>query len=481
MKVIIVAAAFVFLFSAGCEQEISTSPPEILKPNTGMLFIDSKPDSFEIFFNNIQTGYFTPDTVKYWPEGMYKLTLKRRFWRDSITTINIEAGTLATHFFDFTQNPAMRGKLDCYTIPPGASIILDDSVTGRATPWIFENLMPGMHKLQYKLYNHRDGFTTAYIYSGITNAAPDVFLVDTSIWVHFNTKNAEIPFDYLTDIAIEKGYIKWFGTYNAGLVMYDDNEWITYTTNNSGLPDNFVNCIFIDSKNKKWIGTLGGFASFDGLNWEVFNTDNSPLPDDNVTAIYEDIKNNELWIGTHRKGLVRISGNSWTIYDTSNSHLPSNYIQTIYIDKSGNRWIGSSFLGLSLDSRLSKFNIDRYDTSWITAYTVRAIEEDKNMTIWFAAGDIFPTEGKYGSVSDSLIILKSPLNSLSDMTIDANNNFWFISFTEGMAKYLEGTWEFLKHSSKGLRTNALRSIAIDGQGHKWITSFGEGLIKYKGN
>lgn len=148
---------------------------------------------------------------------------------------------------------------------------------------------------------------------------------------------------FVTSIAVEANKTtKWIGTLDKGLIQMWGSLNYTNTYNSTfggGLPDNYVRCVVIDSYNNKWIGTNNGLAKFDGSKWTNYNTSNSQIPNNTILSMSLDV-NNSIWVGT-LSGLAKFDGTTWKAFNTTNSSLPSNYISSLMIDNNGTKWIGT--------------------------------------------------------------------------------------------------------------------------------------------
>jgi ligand-binding sensor domain-containing protein len=143
--------------------------------------------------------------------------------------------------------------------------------------------------------------------------------------------------------------VMWFGAAeyywdnSGGLVSFDGvSTWKIYNTGNADLPENFVTDVAVDLAGNIWAATRGGgLAKFNGTTtWQVFNQANSGLPSDKVHAVTTD-SSGRLWIGTHA-GLAVFNGtDNWKVLDISNSGLPHNVVTSIAIDADGNKWIAT--------------------------------------------------------------------------------------------------------------------------------------------
>ena len=104
----------------GCEQEISTSPIEP-EPQKGKIVFDSNPQGFTIFINGRNTGSITPDSLSFLDADNYQITLKKKYYKDSVFTLELLQDERKNLFIDFISNPTMYGKINLFSIPAGAS------------------------------------------------------------------------------------------------------------------------------------------------------------------------------------------------------------------------------------------------------------------------------------------------------------------------------------------------------------------------
>jgi len=335
----------VALLSLSCNKEVSVTEP-VTKPSSGFVYIESIPTGANIYLNGIKTGQTTPDSIKWLGEGENKILLRLNGYRDSSITVNIEETEKQFITVDFTKNPGMRGSIEITSEPTGASIIFNDSLLNKVTPYTINNLLPGEYKISLTKYNHRADSVFAYVESRkITEIKKS--LVDTSIWVVYNRKYSSIPTDFIICIAVDKiNNDKWIGTDQKGVVVYDEKEWKIYNTGNSPISDDRINCIYIDNENVKWIGTTsGGIARYDGNNWQIFNKSNSGLPSDYITSIKKS-PDREIWAATLGGGIARFDGTGWTAYNSKNTSFPDDNINDIEFDERKNIYLATVSKGV---------------------------------------------------------------------------------------------------------------------------------------
>ncbi|OGU57346.1 MAG: hypothetical protein A2V66_03130 [Ignavibacteria bacterium RBG_13_36_8] len=295
-----------FVFSIiSCEREISVTPPDEPPPD-GFLLIDSWPDGASIYINGRDRRRITPDSVTWFETGDYEVTLKKEFFRDTAFYVHVTEGERSEIFIDYLSNPSMLGNINCISNPGGALITLDDSNTSFITPFTVGNLIPGYHSVKYSMDNHRDKEVTVIVRSNQTTNA-EATLVDTTIWMDYNTSNSGLPSNDLTCVLSDSRGVLWIGTYTDGLVKYINGSWVNYLESNSDLSDNITRCIGEDPYGNIWVGMFDGlteiipssntsFAALDDILFK-WNFRNSSLLSMRINGIASN-ENGEMWFGT---------------------------------------------------------------------------------------------------------------------------------------------------------------------------------------
>jgi len=464
------------LLSFSCERNISVSPLEEVPPN-GIIFIDSYPQKAKIFVDGINTGRTTPDSVRWLKLGEHKILLRLEGWSDTSFIVNLIGLNRNEIKVDFSKNPRMFGGIECITNPPGADILINDSLTGLITPADLYRLLPGEYEIRFKKKWYLDYTTTVNVTSG-NKINISATLTDTISFVPYRAGISKIPTDYLLSLVIDKNNVKWIGTDGFGLVAYNDKDWIVYNTSNSGLPDNRIQCLFLDNEDILWIGTTNfGLVKFDGKNWVIYDKDNSDLPDNSITAIAKD-NSGTIWIGTYSNGLAYYDGNIWDHYDMTNSKIPSEQIRAIAVDDKNVIWVNSLHTGVFSFDGVSWTRTDGGFSMLPSEGTSLFIDADK--TIWAGYWDGLAKKeikGGFSKVSDIFT------QSITCIATDNKNQIYLGAYGAGLNLYSEAfpkkyVWNV---SNSGLSNNTINAIAIDKNNVKWLATFGGGLVKFRGN
>ncbi|GAL70217.1 type IX secretion system anionic LPS delivery protein PorZ [Jejuia pallidilutea] len=158
------------------------------------------------------------------------------------------------------------------------------------------------------------------------------------------SKEANLPHEYVTTLALDNRSQLWIGTIEGLRVLYNtsgffEDENITadeIIISEDGVAKEllfkqFVSKIVVDGSNNKWVGTVGSglfYFSSDGQQTIFhFTKENSPLPSNNISEISLDESNGTLYIATE-KGLVSFkTGSSSTTEGFATSHVYPNPVR----------------------------------------------------------------------------------------------------------------------------------------------------------
>lgn len=82
-------------------------------------------------------------------------------------------------------------------------------------------------------------------------------------WIFYNTFTSSIPTNSATYILVDNN-LKYIPTIEDGLVIYNGIDFISYNISNSNMPDNYLYCIEKDTNGVFWMGSYnGGLIKFD--------------------------------------------------------------------------------------------------------------------------------------------------------------------------------------------------------------------------
>ena len=479
-KIYLFISILLLVYSAGCDKEVSVTPPEPPLPK-GKLFISSFPDEALVFLNGKFTGNLTPDTISFLEKGPYLLTLKKKYFKDITVNVNISEDSLIDLFVDYRNYSGILGIINLDSKPRGADIFIDDSATGRKTPYNFTNIFPGNRLITLKHEDYWDFKANVEIESGKT-IYPYITMVDSTVWVNYDTSNSDLPDMYINHVAIDNNNVKWIGTLQKGLVKFDDKNWTVYSSTNSAIPSDFIKFVGVDKQNKVWMCTYDGLITFDGTNWVTYNTQNSELPSNYVNCIAFD-KNGDKWIGT-LNGLAKFDGVNWTVYNETNSPLKVDVIEVITVDDDGNKWIGTTYQGMAKYDVNGSWTVYNSPRTGFPKNVAGGIAMDKNKVLWLGIAFRSMRPGGVAFSSDYFFWTQwigTPSENVTAIIVDENNNKWVANGENGLSKYNGTGWIHYTKSNSKIPSDKVMSITIDRSGYKWISTYGGGLSKYKGD
>gem|GEM_PF-1669610 len=495
--IVLLLSFFLFL---SCSKEVFVEQAADLSENSCRIYINSNPAGAKIYIGNKNTGYVTPDTIRWLEEKDYLITLKRDYFWDTSFTISAGKWAVSDTNINYYENERMLGRLYCYSSPTGAKIYVNDELIEEITPVTLTRLIPGVYKIKYEYPEYRTDSTEAKVKSNKLTIA-SIKLDDTLDVITYTKANSGIPSDIITGIAEDKEGNIWMGTGSAGLLKYDGKKFYNYTKSNSSfVKSDYVKCIESDSENNIYVGFASAISRYDGKNWdsfeskavmmiqimnddkmiattndgglikysggiwEVFTKANGGLPDDDIIAACID-QEGKIW-GTIRTGGITVySGNKWAVQDSAGYNFPASLCCGINMSKSGD--IIGIFYNPPADGRISyaKHYIALFTGGkWEVIYTINySWLQDKEMyfdesdKLWFTYGNIYSNIGRISLKTYSYEsfdnILKSGIRKFQtwgasdlynyfqgrNIFIDSKQNLWFYG-DKGAINIKSGSW-----------------------------------------
>ncbi|GAA3619195.1 T9SS type A sorting domain-containing protein [Flavivirga jejuensis] len=289
--------------------------------------------------------------------------------------------------------------------------------------------------------------------------------VNSNNIIHQETFSGQMTFNYdytfftnivtnkIVDISIDNLDNKWLGTWQNGLMKFDDINWTNFTTSNSGLPNDQINCIANDAAGNVWIGTSSGLTKFDGINWTNYNTTNSDLPTNSIVSIAIDNTNN-VWLTTANE-LVEFTGTIWNIYNDNSVGNWFGSANSLRIDNNNKKWMSAGYGIKSFDgSNWEYFNYLGSNNSCLLDCQTASLGIDTNNDIWVGASPECDTGGLLNfSQCNSYLTSNSeiPNNRILALNIDVNGIKW-IGTSNGLVK--------LENAPLSIDKNILNDIKI---------------------
>ncbi|MFO7448432.1 MAG: two-component regulator propeller domain-containing protein [Ignavibacteriaceae bacterium] len=332
--------------------------------------------------------------------------------------------------------------------------------------WLTQNGLP--HNSITSITQTKDG----YIWLGTNDG---LIRFDGVTFSLYNNKNT--PQLLSNDIWALKTDTKgrmWIGTYDKGLVCYENSKFKSYTTDD-GLSENSIWSLFEDKKGNIWIGTGGGGISiYNGKNFEIIDTSDG-LSNNYIWTIIED-KEGDVWVGTDGGFLNRIKNKKITIIDESNQY-PGDYTMAGTADHKGNLWFGAAGHGLVKYSG-DNFKIFSQEDGFESDITW-CIFEDSKSNLWIGTDDGLTrySDGRFYNFKEKDGL---PASTVSSIFEDEEGNIWVATKGGGITKFSEGSFTTLT-TLQGLSHNNVYSILNDSKDNLWLcTSKGLTLLQENG-
>lgn len=256
--------------------------------------------------------------------------------------------------------------------------------------------------------------------------APLKVRLEDGTWLGFET-GGETKARFAAKLAIDYNGNKWFGSYNVGLVGYDDNNTPADTGDDNyrilrtgegvgNLPSDVVTAIAVDFDNEIWIGTENGFAVLYNSD-QIFTASAGQYDASRILITYEgNVENllgntpitdieidggNRKWIATASTGIFLLSADGQTVisqFTRENSPLISNNIMDMEFNhRTGELFIVTD-LGLVSYRSDASYEDATYETTTVFPnpvkpdffgpITIQGIRYDSDVKVTDAAGNL---------------------------------------------------------------------------------------------
>jgi len=259
------------------------------------------------------------------------------------------------------------------------------------------------------------------------NESASIVRYDSGNWEEWNLTelfNQDFRF-IITDIDHQGNYL---ALQNKTLYKFDGINWTTIQ-----LPNVFGGVRYAhiteDRYNNIWVSIyLYGYGSTLFKISDTTITDyTSYFPDSSfifIGEVYEE--GDSIWICSS-EGLGLLYNDQLQIFNPANSAFPTQRVYSFHIDSHGQRWIGSSDMGLIKWVDDSTFVLYNTGNTGLTSNFINAIAEDSYGIIWFATDDGFAS--LFGGQ-----VTVYPFNDRSVVAIevDKNNNIWLGTANKGL-------------------------------------------------
>lgn len=476
---------FLAVIFYSCKKEILTEVVDLKPEGTNHLLVESNPVEATIYLDGRNTGFSTPDSIRWLSTGKHTITIKHEYFIDTTVTVDLGRGFPSKILIDHYKNPGHLGTLICNSVPSGADIFIDDKPTLYKTPHTFYKYNPGKVKVKMAYPMHRTDSSVVKLIGG-TKQTAYIFLDDTTKGLFYTITNSPIPTDYTYTLAVDSSNIKWIGTEGQGIIGYDGKKWSAFNKDNTPMSSNIVKSLFVDKLNRLWIGFENGLFVYNG---NTFINYSSQVNNKFVTSITAD-NNGTIWIGSFG-GLFRYDGKTWQAYTSANSGLHDNLIYSVAVDKLNNIWVGTNGNGMAVFDGNSwrKWDMSNMGIGNRIGDVIHSIICDQDGMIWAAhmreevgSGSIKAEGGlsRFNGTKWSVIsVPQISTQYIQSLHVDRNNNKWVATkFGLGRFDKSNSASIFTKVNAK-LQTSYTTASALDKIGDLYISTLGGGLSKFR--
>ncbi|MDP2982242.1 MAG: two-component regulator propeller domain-containing protein [Candidatus Latescibacter sp.] len=255
---------------------------------------------------------------------------KNRVWCSTNSGISLFDGV---NWTNWNENSGLA-SLSTYAI----------AVSDDGTAWI--GTSAGVSRYDgatWKTYTSNDGLLDTLVNTVAVDKKGVVWFGSNKGITRYDGKDfVRYPGSYTSSISVDDNNVKWFATWNGGVIRFDDLNWKTWGAE-SGLTFQRYRSISAGKNGVVWVGADGGAARFDGTSWKTYTTADG-LCNNDVRSIAVD-RDGVVWIGTFTGGVSAFDGKSWKTYTTLNG-LADNRVVSIAVDVNNVKWFGT-FVGIS--------------------------------------------------------------------------------------------------------------------------------------
>lgn len=365
-KIFVFSSMISMLLIVGCDREISVTPADP-PPASGKLIVQTIPEGYEIYLNDRISGQKTPHTFEFMEQGFYDVSLHHPLYVDTSSFFGIHEDEEVTLNYDCESHPKFRAKLTCLSVPNKAEIFINDTSTGKYTPYVFPHLYPGETKISIGMFGFRSHEKVINIKSG-DELQIRAFLEDTTLWINYNTDNSPIPTNNITC-----AFYGYYGSSDKGVIFSQGSQMHPINASTSSLNAYNINAISFMPNNQRIVATNNGaFFSSNYVFWTDVNTKFPDFKEKSITDVYSTwMRNNETSpyrtiIATSSAGAFIMEGDQLTQLNHENSSLPDN-VTCVSLNSDGGIAIGSYDKGLFIRRKNS--------TEWINITAENSILE----------------------------------------------------------------------------------------------------------
>jgi sugar lactone lactonase YvrE len=239
--------------------------------------------------------------------------------------------------------------------------------------------------------------------------------------------------------------------------------WSHMTSQNTFLPSNTVNDLLPLNNGQMLIATDRGAAMYSRSQstdqsgqWILYDHRNSGLPNDQVLALAIDEKGN-FWFAT-AAGVSRTTDfASWTSYSGVDLGLPGDEADALAAASDGRVYAGT-LNGAAVWDGTGWTPIPQVRGNAVFALAV------SNETVWLGTSR---GAGRLDFASGAWTFYPTP-NAVKHILVDSSGNVWAATAGNGLAKLVNGSWQYLTSANSGLPLNVVNWVEEVEPGKLWV-------------
>lgn len=273
----------------------------------------------------------------------------------------------------------------------------------------------------------------------------------------------------------------WAGTQTAGLFHLSpaSDSVLLHLTEAEGLPHNHLRVLLRDHAERRWLGSSGGgFACMGTQAFRRYDRGDG-LPGNRIYALAES-PGGDVWAAVTQNGLARIDSSGRVQISAADSgYLAGVKCRSLAADREGNLWAGTERKGvLRMSPQGLKFF--RKDNGFLPSDWVQKISIDAKGVVWVATAEgiasitFNPADSsffkKWYTTREGL-----PAGVVSTLQADAEGNLWFGMANGNVGLIRNGKLEALFGAQQELPALPVTSIALDAGRRCWFAGKGAGI------
>lgn len=274
----------------------------------------------------------------------------------------------------------------------------------------------------------------------------------------------------------------WAGTQTAGLfhISPASDSVRLHLTEQEGLPHNHIRVLLRDHAGRRWLGSSGGgFACMGTQAFRRYDRGDG-LPGSRIYALHE-APGGDIWLAISQNGLARIDSTGRVqISEADSGYLDGVKCRTLATDEAGNLWVGTERKGV-LRISPGALQVFRKDNGFLPSDWVQKISIDAKGVVWAATAEGIASITF--NPADSLFVKKwyttregLPAGVVSTLQTDMEGNTWFGMANGNIGLIRNGKVEAVFGAEQELPALPVTSIVVDASGRCWVATKGAGIF-----